>query len=74
MSRQGIPFCLRPLYLPELRGIRTEIRDTFGTVEDRDMAQNSRCRLLMKELAPAVLYGRKCFTHNNLDVCIGLII
>ncbi len=50
LPRQGIPFCLRPLYLLDFRGIRAEIWDTFGTVEDRDMAQNSRCRLQMEEL------------------------
>jgi len=51
LPRQGIPFCLRPLYLLDSRGIRRYSRDTFGTIEDRDIAQNSRCRLLMKELA-----------------------
>ena len=54
LPRQGIPFCLRPLYLLDFRGFRAGIWDTFGTVEDRDIAQNSRYRLLMKESAPAV--------------------
>ena len=45
MPRQGIPFCLSPLYLLDFRGILTEIWDTFGTNERRDIAQNSRCRL-----------------------------
>ena len=40
LPRQGIPFCLRPLYLLDFREIRTGIWDTFGTVEDRDIAQN----------------------------------
>ena len=46
MSRQGIPFCLRPLYLLELRGIQRDSWDTFGTIEDCDIAQNSRYRSL----------------------------
>ena len=46
LPRQGIPFCLRPLYLLDFREIRAGIWDTFGTNEDCDMAQNSRCRLL----------------------------
>ena len=28
--------------------------DTFGTIEDCDIARNSRCKLLQKESAPAV--------------------
>ena len=54
LPRQGIPFRLRPLYLLDFREIRAGIWDTFGTVEDCDIAQNSRYRLLMKESAPAV--------------------
>lgn len=54
LPRQGIPFCLRPLYLLDFRKFRAGSWDTFGTVEDCDIAQNSRCRLLMKEPAPAV--------------------
>ena len=50
LPRQGIPFCLNPLYLLHFRGIRTGIWDTFGTVEDCDMAQNSRGRLHSSEL------------------------
>ena len=42
LPRQGIPFCLRPLYLLDFREIRTGIWDTFGTVEDSDIAQNRR--------------------------------
>ena len=29
--------------------------DTFGTVEDCDMAQKSRCKLLQREPAPVSL-------------------
>ena len=54
LPRQGTPFCLRPLYLLYFRGIRTGIWDTFGTVEDCDIAQNSRCRLLKKASETAV--------------------
>ena len=54
LPRQGIPFCLNPLYLLDFRGIRTGIWDTFGTIEDRDIARNSRCRLLKKASAAAV--------------------
>ena len=38
LPRQGIPLCLRPLYLLEFRGFRVEIWDTFGTIEGRDIA------------------------------------
>jgi len=38
LPRQGIPFCLRPLYLLDFQGIRVESRDTFGTVDSRDIA------------------------------------
>ena len=38
VPRQGIPLCLRPLYLLEFRGFRVEIWDTFGTIEGRDIA------------------------------------
>ena len=61
LPRQGIPFCLRPLYLLDFRGIHAEIWDTFGTIEDCDIDQNSRYRLLMKEPVPAVyksIYAR----------------
>jgi hypothetical protein len=54
LPRQGIPFCLRPLYLLDFREIRAGIWDTFGTNEDCDIAQNSRCRLLKKASATAV--------------------
>lgn len=45
LPRQGIPFCLRPLYLLELRRFRAKSWDTFGIVDDCDVARNSRCRL-----------------------------
>ena len=54
LPRQGIPFPLRPLYLLDFRKFRAGSWDTFGTVEDCDIAQNSRCKLLRKESAPAV--------------------
>lgn len=41
LPRQGIPFRLRPLYLLDFRRFRAGIWDTFGTVEDRDIAQNT---------------------------------
>ncbi len=50
LPRQGIPSCLRPLYILDFQRIRAESWDTFGTVEDCDIAQNSRCRLQMEEL------------------------
>ena len=60
--RQGIPFPLRPLYLLDFRKFRAGSWDTFGTIEDCDIAQNSRCRLLQKKSAPAVrksIYERR---------------
>ena len=41
LPRQGIPFRLRPLYLLDFREIRIEIWDTFGTIEDCDIAQTT---------------------------------
>ena len=40
LPRQGIPFCLRPLYLLDFREMQAGNWDTFGTVDSRDIAQN----------------------------------
>lgn len=39
LPRQGIPFCLRPLYLLDFREIRAGIWGTFGTVDRRGIAR-----------------------------------
>ena len=54
LPRQGIPSCLRPLYLLDFRGIWRDSWDAFGTVDSCDIAQNSRYRLPQKESALAV--------------------
>ena len=41
LPRQGIPFPLRPLYLLDFRKFRVGSWDTFGTVEDCDIAQTT---------------------------------
>ena len=63
LPRQGIPFCLRPLYLLDFREIRAGIWDTFGTVEDCDIAQNHRCDLPIGENAPVVF---KCSMRTGI--------
>ena len=44
-------------HLLDFRGIRTESWATFETIEDRGIAQNSRCTLLIKEFAPVFMIG-----------------
>jgi len=49
VPRQGIPFCLKSFCLWDFRGFRAGNWDTFGTVEDCDIAQNHRCDLPIGE-------------------------
>ena len=59
LPRQGIPFCLRPLYLPELRRFRAKSWDTFGTIEDRDETQNKEQQGIQVPEASGV-FVREC--------------
>lgn len=50
-GRQGTVLCLlKPLCLLDFREFRAESRDTFGTIDNYDMAQSSRYTLHSRKL------------------------
>ena len=73
LPRQGIPFCLRPLYLLDFREIRAGSWDIFGTVDSCDIAYWAGEISSRGEVTPASLYYVCICLRKNSYICWKMI-